>query len=62
MSCWCSPKTACRRGEVRYDVPQSPARGSELIVRGPADTFDAAKAAALHEASTRTVAKPAHRR
>jgi hypothetical protein len=48
--------------EVRYDVRQSPARGSDLIVSGTADTFDAAKAAALHEASTRTAAKRAHSR
>lgn len=48
--------------EVRYDVRQSPARGGDLIVNGTADSFDAAKAAALHEASIQTAAKPAHRR
>ena len=37
--------------EVRYDMRQSPARSSELIANGTADSFDAAKAAALHEAS-----------
>ena len=40
------------------DVRQSPARGSDLIVSGTADSFDAAKAAAMHEASILTVAKP----
>ena len=48
--------------EVRYDVRQSPARGSDLIVSGTADTFGAAKAAAMHEASILTAAKPAHQR
>lgn len=47
--------------EVRCDVRQSPARGSDLIVSGTADSFDAAKAAALHEASILTAAKPAHK-
>jgi hypothetical protein len=37
--------------EVRYDVRQSPPRSSDLIANGTADTFDAAKAAVLHEAS-----------
>jgi len=37
--------------EVRYDVRQSPARSFDLIANGTADSFDAAKAAALHEAS-----------
>jgi hypothetical protein len=45
--------------EVRYDVRQSPARNSELIANGTADSFEAAKAAALHEASTLMAAKPA---
>ena len=44
--------------EVRYDVRQSPARGPDLIVGGTADSFDAAKAAAVHEASIRMAAKP----
>jgi|SoiMetStandDraft_5_1073268.scaffolds.fasta_scaffold1022232_1 hypothetical protein len=47
--------------EVRYDVRQSPARGSDLIVSGTADSFDAAKAAATHEASILTAAKPHER-
>jgi hypothetical protein len=33
-----------------------------LIVSGTADSFDAAKAAAMHEASVLTAAKPAHER
>jgi hypothetical protein len=45
--------------EVRYDVRQSPARSSDLIANGTADTFNAAKAAALHEASLLIAAKTA---
>jgi hypothetical protein len=48
--------------EVRYDVRQSPARCCDLIASGTADSFEAAKAAALHEASIRTATKPTHRR
>jgi hypothetical protein len=43
--------------EVRYEVRQSPSRSADLITNGTADTFDAAKAAALHEASTLMAAK-----
>jgi hypothetical protein len=45
--------------EVRYDVRQSPARNFGLNVNGTADSFDAAKAAALHEASILRAAKAA---
>jgi hypothetical protein len=37
--------------EIRYDVRQSPPRGSDLTSNGTAVAFDAAKTAALHEAS-----------
>ena len=45
--------------EVRYDVRQSPARTFDLIASGTADSFDAAKAAALHEASNLMAPKAA---
>lgn len=44
--------------EVRYDVRQSPAQSFDLIASGTADSFNAAKAAALHEVSILTAAKP----
>lgn len=45
--------------EVRFDVRQSPARSFGLMANGTADSFDAAKAAALHEASILMAAKAA---
>jgi len=45
--------------EVRFDVRQSPTHSSDLITTGTADSFDAAKAAALHEASILMAPKPA---
>ena len=45
--------------EVRCDVRQSPSQSFDLIASGTADNFNAAKAAALHEASTLTAAKAA---
>lgn len=43
--------------EVRYNVRQSPSQSFDLIANGTADSFSAAKAAALHEASNLTAAK-----
>jgi len=43
--------------EVRYCARQSPPRTPDLIANGTADTFDAAKGAAIHEASTLIAAK-----
>jgi hypothetical protein len=45
--------------EVRYDVRQSPSQGFDLIASGTADSFSAAKGAALHEASNLTATKSA---
>ena len=45
--------------EVRYDVRQSPKQSFDLIANGTADSFDAAKAAAVHEASVLLAAKAA---
>ena len=43
--------------EVRYDVRADPAQSFGLLASGTADSFNAAKAAALHEASLLATAK-----
>ena len=45
--------------EVRYHARRAPAQSVDLLASGTADSFNAAKAAALHEASMLTMAKPA---
>jgi hypothetical protein len=45
--------------EVRHDARQSPTQSFDLIANGTADSFDAAKAAALHEASVLMAGKTA---
>jgi len=45
--------------EVRHDARQSPTQSFDLIANGTAYGFDAAKAAALHEASALMAEKTA---
>jgi hypothetical protein len=44
--------------EIRHNVKKVPKRGFDLLASGTADSFNAAKVAALHEVSVLMLASP----